>query len=228
MKKVLSILLALIVALSAFSMAAFAADAPKTKTEALLDKLYTATELQVSFTPDKKFASDLPMSAMTVYAKGNDIAVDTKLGFLPVRAVKAGDACYAYSTLLPFAYLSIDSKVIDGIIGDKDIWEYVHQTVDSARLLLAYVKSYDEKIGDETYLVEEFNDREHVTTKFYYKDDMLKLINVYDDADKSTQVTTINDYSFTVDTAVFKAPVGIDLTKLLKLIGFIKGLPLAA
>ena len=103
-------------------MAAFAADAPKTKTEALLDKLYTATELQVSFTPDKKFASGLPMSAMTVYAKGNDIAVDTKLGFLPVRAVKTGDACYAYSTLLPFAYLSIDSKVIDGIIGNKDIW----------------------------------------------------------------------------------------------------------
>ena len=228
MKKVLSILLALIIALSAFSMAAFAADAPKTKTEALLDKLYTATELQVSFTPDKKFASDLPMSAMTVYAKGNDIAVDTKLGFLPVRAVKTGDACYAYSPLLPFAYLSIDSKVIDGIIGDKDIWEYVHKTVDSARLLLAYVKSYDEKIGDETYLVEEFNDREHVTTKFYYKDDMLKLINVYDDADKSTQVTTINDYSFTVDAAVFKSPAGIDLTKLLKLFGFIKGLPLAA
>ena len=228
MKKVLSILLALIIALSAFSMAAFAADAPKTKTEALLDKLYTATELQVSFTPDKKFASDLPMSAMTVYAKGNDIAVDTKLGFLPVRAVKTGDACYAYSPLLPFAYLSIDSKVIDGIIGDKDIWEYVHKTVDSARLLLAYVKSYDEKIGDETCLVEEFNDREHVTTKFYYKDDMLKLISVYNDADKSTQVTTINDYSFTVDAAVFKAPAGIDLTKLLKLFGFIKGLPLAA
>ena len=228
MKKVLSILLALIIALSAFSMAAFAADAPKTKTEALLDKLYTATELQVSFTPDKKFASDLPMSAMTVYAKGNDIAVDTKLGFLPVRAVKTGDACYTYSPLLPFAYLSIDSKVIDGIIGDKDIWEYVHKTVDSARLLLAYVKSYDEKIGDETYLVEEFNDREHVTTKFYYKDDMLKLISVYNDADKSTQVTTINDYSFTVDAAVFMAPAGIDLTKLLKLFGFIKGLPLAA
>lgn len=228
MKKVLSILLALIIALSAFSMAAFAADAPKTKTEALLDKLYTATELQVSFTPDKKFASGLPMSAMTVYAKGNDIAVDTKLGFLPVRAVKTGDACYAYSPLLPFAYLSIDSKVIDGIIGDKDIWEYVHKTVDSARLLLAYVKSYDEKIGDETYLVEEFNDREHVTTKFYYKDDMLKLISVYNDADKSTQVTTINDYSFTVDAAVFKAPAGIDLTKLLKLFGFIKSLPLAA
>lgn len=228
MKKVLSILLALIIALSAFSMAAFAADTPKTKTEALLDKLYTATELQVSFTPDKKFASDLPMSAMTVYAKGNDIAVDTKLGFLPVRAVKTGDACYAYSPLLPFAYLSIDSKVIDGIIGNKNIWEYVHKTVDSARLLLAYVKSYDEKIGDETYLVEEFNDREHVTTKFYYKDDMLKLISVYNDADKSTQVTTINDYSFTVDAAVFKAPAGIDLTKLLKLFGVIKGLPIAA
>ena len=57
---------------------------------------------------------------------------------------------------------------------------------------------------------------------------MLKLINVYNDADKSTQVTTINDYSFTVDAAVFKAPAGIDLTKLLKLFGFIKGLPLAA
>ena len=154
MKKVLSILLALIIALSAFSMAAFAADAPKTKNEALLDKLYTATELQVSFTPDKKFPSDLPMAAMTVYAKVNDIAVDTELGFLPVGAVKSGNACSAYSPRLPVAYLAIDSKVIDGMIGDKDIWEYVHKTVESARLLLAYVKSYDNNIGDETYLVE--------------------------------------------------------------------------
>ena len=59
MKKVLSILLALIIALSAFSMAAFAADAPKSKTEALFDKLYTATELQVTFTPDKKLVGNL-------------------------------------------------------------------------------------------------------------------------------------------------------------------------
>ena len=50
MKRTLSFLLALIIALSAFSMAAFAADAPKSKTEALFDKLYTATELQVTFT----------------------------------------------------------------------------------------------------------------------------------------------------------------------------------
>ena len=228
MKRTLSFLLALIIALSAFSMAAFAADAPKSKTEALFDKLYTATELQVTFTPDKKLVGNLPITTLTLYAKGKDLAIDTKLKFLPVRLVKTGDACYAYSPLLPFAYLSIDSKVIDGIIGDKDIWEYVHQTVDSARLLLAYVKSYDEKIGDETYLVEEFNDREHVTTKFYYKGDMLKLISVYNESDKTTQVTTINDYSFTVDAAVFKAPAGIDLTKLLKLFGFIKGLPLAA
>ena len=228
MKKVLSILLALIIALSAFSMAAFAADAPKTKTEALLDKLYTATELQVSFTPDKKFASDLPMSAITVYAKGNDIAVDTKLGFLPVRAVKTGDACYAYCPFLPFAYLSIDAKVADGIVGNIDVWANIRQTVDSVRPLLPYIKSYEEKIGDETYLVEELTDGESVNFKFYYKGDMLKLVSVYNESDKTTQVFAIDNYSFTVASRIFKAPFGIDLTKLLKLFGFIKGLPLAA
>ena len=228
MKKVLSILLALIIALSAFSMAAFAADVPKTKTEALLDKLYTATELQVSFTPDKKFASDLPMSAITVYAKGNDIAVDTKLGFLPVRAVKTGDACYAYCPFLPFAYLSIDAKVADGIVGNIDVWANIRQTVDSVRPLLPYIKSYEEKIGDETYLVEELTDGESVNFKFYYKGDMLKLVSVYNESDKTTQVFAIDNYSFTVAPRIFKAPFGIDLTKLLKLFGFIKGLPLAA
>ena len=228
MKKVLSILLALIIALSAFSMAAFAADAPKTKTEALLDKLYTATELQVSFTPDKKFASDLPMSAMTVYAKGNDIAVDTKLGFLPVRAVKTGDACYAYCPFLPFAYLSIDAKVADGIFGNIDVWANIRQTVDSVRPLLPYIKSYEEKIGDETYLVEELTDGESVNFKFYYKGDMLKLVSVYNESDKTTQVFAIDNYSFTVASRIFKAPFGIDLTKLLKLFGVIKGLPIAA
>lgn len=228
MKKVLSIILALVIALSAFSMAAFAEDAPKTKTEALLDKVYTATELQVSFTPDESFSEIFPTETVTIYAKGKDLAADVKLGFLPLRAVKSGDACYIYSTMLPFAYISVGANVFDSMIGNVDVWEYVHQAVDSARLLLAFVKSGEEKIGDETYFVEEFNDREHVTTKFCYKGDELKLISVYDDADKTTQVTEINGYSFTVDSKVFKAPVGIDLTKLLVMIGIIKGLPLAA
>lgn len=42
MKRTLSILLALIIALSAFSMAAFAEEAPQTKTDALIEKLYAA------------------------------------------------------------------------------------------------------------------------------------------------------------------------------------------
>ena len=228
MKRSLSFLLALIIALSAFSMAAFAADAPKSKTEALFDKLYTATELQVTFTPDKKLAGNLPITTLTLYAKGKDLAIDTKLKFLPVRLVKTGDACYAYCPFLPFAYLSIDAKVADGIVGNIDVWANIRQTVDSVRPLLPYIKSYEEKIGDETYLVEELTDGESVNFKFYYKGDMLKLVSVYNESDKTTQVFAIDNYSFTVAPRIFKAPFGIDLTKLLKLFGFIKGLPLAA
>ena len=144
MKRTLSFLLALIIALSAFSMAAFAADAPKSKTEALFDKLYTATELQVTFTPDKKLAGNLPITTLTLYAKGKDLAIDTKLKFLPVRLVKTGDACYAYCPFLPFAYLSIDAKVADGIVGNIDVWANISQTVASVRPLLPYIKSYEE------------------------------------------------------------------------------------
>ena len=60
------------------------------------------------------------------------------------------------------------------------------------------------------------------------KGDMLKLVSVYNESDKTTQVFAIDNYSFTVAPRIFKAPFGIDLTKLLKLFGVIKGLPSAA
>lgn len=228
MKKVISILLTLAIAFSVCSVAAFADSAPATKTEALFEKLANTKELRVSVTPDSKFGMGFGVSAIELYIKDDSIAVDTKLGFLPVRASILDGTFYAYCTAVPFAYISVDGLGLDFIGIDSSIWELIDKSVDAAELLLAYVGSYDETVDGTAYSVEEYNDREYVTTKFYYQGDVLKFISVYDAADKSTQVTTINSYSFSVDDGIFKKPVGIDITKLLKLIGIIEALPIAA
>lgn len=228
MKKVISILLALTLALSVCSVAAFADTEPTTKTDALFEKLANTKELQVSVTPDSKFGMGFDVSDITVYIKNDNIAVDTKLGFLPIRAALLDKSFYAYCPSFPFAYISASSLGLDLVGFDSGIWELIDKSLDAAELLLAYVKSYEETADGTVYSVEEYNDREYVTTKFYYQGDVLKFISVYDSVDKSTQVTTINSYSFSADDGIFKKPVGIDITKLLKLIGVIEALPLAA
>ena len=228
MKKVISILLALTLALSVCSVAAFADTAPATKTDALFEKLANTKELQVSVTPDSKFGMGFEVSDITVYIKDDNIAVDTKLGFLPIRAALLDKSFYAYCPSFPFAYISASGLGLDLVGFYSGIWELIDKSLDAAELLLAYVKSYEENVNGTIYSVEEYNDREYVTTKFYYQGDVLKFISVYDSADKSTQITTINSYSFSVDDGIFKKPVGIDITKLLKLIGVIEALPLAA
>ncbi len=228
MKKFISILLTLAIALSVCSVAAFADNTPPTKTEALFEKLATTKELQVSVTPDSKFGMGFDVSAIDLYIKDDNIAVDTKLGFLPVRASIIDGTFYAYCTAVPFAYIAVDGLGLDFVGIDGTIWELIDKSVDAAQLLLAYVGTYNESVDGAEYVVEEYNDREYVTTKFYYQGDVLKFISVYDSVDKSTQVTTVNSYSFSVDDGIFKKPVGIDLTKLLKLIGIIEALPLAA
>ena len=83
--------------------------------------------------------------------------------------------------------------------------------------VLQYVKSYNETLDGTEYYVEEYNDREFVTSKFYYIGDDLKVLKVEDASTNSIQYTYFESISFTVDDSVFAVPsAAIDATPILK------------
>lgn len=207
MKKTVSaVLVAVIIALSVFSVNCFAATP---KTDVLLSQIRNANEMSVTFTAGNTL---LGTSTDTVYVKGNSVAYDYKTGFLSARVILKDGQAFAYLPLLPFFYVKLDNTGLKNVD--------VHQLIDSVfgitMGVLNYVKSYDEAYDGKTYYVEEYNDRAQVTSKFYYDGDTLKMLIVNDARTGSHQVTLFENYSFTVSDSVFAAPAGLDLSVVLK------------
>lgn len=211
MKKTISIILSVILIISAFSLNAFAAT---TKTEALLNKLNTEKEVAVTLT-----AGDIPIfgansdATDTVYIKGDKAAYDYNAGFINARLVLDDDEIVAYLPVFPYVHVKLDSTAI----GSVDIWGIINEATNITLGVLNYVKSYEEEVDGKKYYVEEFNDRAQVTSKFYYDGDDLKILKVTDAKTGSVQNTYFEDISFEVDDSIFELPlISFDLTPVLQ------------
>lgn len=214
MKKTLSIILtAVVLVTSVFSLSAFAADTPKT--DALLDRLETEDELCVSFTSGQStifsFLGKNPSNKIAV--KDNEISYEIDNGFIKVRAVANDGGVYAYLPSLPFFYVKLDSK----ILAVTDVKELIAKASNLTQGFIQFVDSYKETVDETEYYVEEYNDREVVTTKFYYVGDELKTIKVENSATKSVQYTYFDSIAFEADDELFEVPVlAIDVTPILQ------------
>lgn len=219
MKKTLSIILAVVIALSTFAFGASAAET--NKTEALFEKINSAKEVSVTLKAgDVNLFGFLRTSATdTVYIKDNKVAYEYNAGFLSARAIYDGDNIYGILPFLPFFYVKLDGSVI----GEPDLWGLLGGASDITLGVLRYLKSDNETVDGVEYYVEEFDDRAQVTSKFYYVGDTLKMLKVTDAQTGSIQYTYFENISFTVDDSVFAIPAdAFDLTVLLK--GLVSGL----
>ena len=80
-----------------------------------------------------------------------------------------------------------------------------------------YIDSYNETFEGKEYYVEEYNDREVVTSKFYYDGDNLKILKVVNAVTKSVQYTYFDTIAFEADDSLFDVPVlAFDVTPLLQ------------
>lgn len=214
MKKTISVLIAsIILVMSVFSVNAFAADTPKT--DALLDKLETATEVSVTIrSGETKLFGILPATITnTVAVKGNNICYEYSAGFLKARVVANDDGIYGYMPTLPFFYVKMDSNPLKG----ANVWAMVLEAADLTQAFTRYIKSYEETVDGTKYYVEEYDDREFVTSKFYYVGDDLKMLIVTDSSTGSVQYTYFDDISFKVDDSMFSVPAtAFDLSPVLK------------
>lgn len=215
MKKFFSISLTFaILFVSLFSINAFAEEALP-KTDALLDRLETATEVSVTIkSGETKLFGVIPAKITnTVAVKGNTVAYEYSVGFITARVVTADDGIYAYMPTLPFFYVKMDRNPLEG----ADIWALVLDAANITQGFIAYRESYEETVDGVTYYVEKYDDREFVTSKFYYEGDTLKMLKVEDSSTGSIQYTYFEDISFDVDDSFFSIPSGAaDLSPILK------------
>lgn len=213
MKKALSIILTAVILIMSVSVSAFAADTPKT--DALLDSLETENEVSVTFTSGQStifsFLGKNPSN--TVAVKDNEIAYELDNGFIAVRVVANDDGVYAFLPILPYFYVKLDTEILEA----ADIWSLICDAANLTQGFIQYIDSYKETVDGTEYYVEEYNDREFVTSKFYYEGDALKILKVENSATKSIQYTYFDDISFEADDEFFKVPLlAIDVTPILQ------------
>ncbi len=214
MKKALSVFLtAVILITSVFSLSAFAADTPKTDT--LLGKLETEDEVCVTFTSGQStifsFLGKNPTNKIAI--KDNEIAYEIDNGLVTVRVVANKLGVYAYIPSLPYFYVKLDSYVL----AFTDVKELIAKATNLTQGFIQYVDSYNETVDEKEYYVEEYNDREFVTSKFYYNGDNLEILKVENSVTKSVQYTYFDGIEFEADDDLFDVPVlAIDVTPLLQ------------
>ncbi|MBE6820117.1 MAG: hypothetical protein E7516_03605 [Ruminococcaceae bacterium] len=214
MKKSLCIILTAVILISSvFSLSAFAAASPKT--DALLDKVENADELSVTFTSGQStifsFLGRNPVNKVSV--KDNKISYEFNNGIITVRLVANDDGIYAYLPILPFFYVKLDSK----ILAVADVKELIAKASNLTQGFIQFIDSYNETFDGKEYYVEEYNDREVVTSKFYYDGDSLKILKVENAVTKSVQYTYFDAIAFEADDGLFDVPVlAFDVTPLLQ------------
>ncbi|MBQ4626359.1 MAG: hypothetical protein IJB45_03815 [Clostridia bacterium] len=213
MKRFLSAALAAIIMLvSLFSVNAFAADTPKA--DALLDTLETATELSVTLRSGQTMLFGFMPATIknTIAVKGDTLAYEYSASFLKVKIIVSDDGIYAYSPTLPFFYVKLEENPLKG----TDLWTLVKEGANLTQSFIQYIDSYEETVDGVKYYVEEYNDREFVTTKFYFEGETLKMLKVTNSQTNSVQYTYFDDISFDVDDSFFEVPSGaFDLSPIL-------------
>ena len=226
MKKSISLILALVIALSVFTLSVFAAD---TKTEILFNAIEDTKEVSVTFrTGRSETFGDSYSVINTVHMKGEKIAYDFDNGFFKLRTLADEGKLVSYLPAFPFVYMS----VTDLPVGEIDIWEAVKSLSDFTMEFLVFQGSYTTTIDGVSYYVEEFNDRGTVVNSFYYVGDELKILKAQDFAKETIQYTYFDNVSLKVDDSVFSKPLlSFEFTAvlqlLLKVLGVMSTLPIA-
>lgn len=214
MKRFLSIALAAILMMtSVFCIGAFAAETPKA--DALLDRLETEEEVLVTINSGSTMLFGFLPSDIknTVAVKGNTIAYEYTAGFLKVRVIASEEGIYAFVPTLPYFYVKLDRNPLEG----ADIWQLVKDAANLTQGFIQYIKSYNETVDGKEYYVEEYNDREFVTSKFYFDGDELVMLKVEDSSTHSVQYTYFDEIAFEVEDSFFDVPKGaFDLSPILK------------
>lgn len=218
MKKIISLILVLVLAMSVFSLSAFAVD---TKTETLFDAIENNEEVTVSFRTGKSDNFGESYSVQnTVYMDDDKIAYDFDNGFFKLRTITDDGKLVSFLPSFPFIHMTL----ADLSLVKVDIWGIIEKLSNFTMDFLVFQNSYETTIDGVTYYVEEFNDRGSVVNSFYYVGDELKVLKAQDFAKKTIQYTYFDEVKLEADSSVFQRPlISFELTVVLSFILMIFG-----
>ena len=163
--------------------------------------------------PEGKLFGFMPATITnTIAVKGDTIAYEYSASFLKVKVIISDEGIYAYSPTLPFFYVKLEENPLK----DADIWTLVKEGANLTQAFIQYIDSYEETVDGVKYYVEEYNDREFVTTKFYFEGETLKFLKVTNSQTLSVQYTYFDNITFEVEDSYFDIPSGaFDLSPIL-------------
>ena len=218
MKKIISLILVLVLAMSVFSLSAFAVD---TKTETLFDAIENNEEVTVSFRTGKSDTFGESYSVQnTVYMDDDKIAYDFDNGFFKLRTITDDGKLVSFLPSFPFIHMTLADLSLIKV----DIWGIIEKLSNFTMDFLVFQNSYETTIDGVTYYVEEFNDRGSVVNSFYYVGDELKVLKAQDFAKKTIQYTYFDEVKLEADSSVFQRPlISFELTVVLSFIMMIFG-----
>ncbi len=210
MKKSISLILVLVIALSVFSLSAFASD---TKTEALFDAIEDEKKVSVTFRTGRSDTFGDAYSVInTVHMDGDDIAYDFDNGYFKLRTLTDDGKLVSFLPSFPYIHMTLVSLPFVTV----DVWALIEKVSNATMDFLVFVKSYETTIDGTTYYVEEFSDRGSVINSFYYVGDELKILKAEDFAKKTVQHTYFDSVVLDVDKEVFqRALISFEFTAVL-------------
>lgn len=226
MKKIISFILVLVLAMSVFSLSAFAAD---TKTETLFDAIKNNEEVTVSFRTGKSDTFGESYSVQnTVYMDNDKIAYDFDNGFFKLRTLADDGKLVSFLPSFPYIHMTLADLSLIKV----DIWGIIEKLSNFTMDFLVFQNSYETTIDGVTYYVEEFNDRGSVVNSFYYVGGELKVLKAQDFAKNTIQYTYFDEVKLEADSSVFQRPlISFELTTvlsfLLMIFGNLPTLPIA-
>lgn len=210
MKKIISVLLSLLIAISVFSIGAFAVEAETEPTR--LEKWVSNYEGDDGLAVKINLYLDgflIGFIKSNVYCKGDNLAMTVDFDGREIKVVSKDDNFLIFLTKFPFMHYRMKSESVFGSV-DTDFSD------------CSFVKAYEHVYEEKAFWVEEYtfeSDGEKYQVSAYFEGDELKKITVGQKITDMDMEIEFEILSYEVDDDMFKMPlISLDVTFLVDLL----------
>lgn len=191
-KHLISALVVFIFSVLFFSVSASAGEA--TKAEEWYNSSYAVTGMVMEVAVDD---GDTEI-VQTVHSKGEKAASEIVINGSAIRLIIDNGDLIVFSPDVSIIHLKFSG------LGGMFTEIYTPEIPEGFNLI--FVKEYRETLGDTTYTVEEFTDKDGNNCKYYFSGNELDFIEAVTEAD-DIEITMVMDIlSYEVDESIFEVP----------------------
>lgn len=208
MKKAISVILSLLIAISVFSIGASAVEAEPTRFDKWMSNHESDNELAVGMNV-RAGGYLIGFMKFDAYFKGENFAMIMDLDGREIKAIQKGDDLLIFFTKFPFMHYKMKAEDIFG-------------SGNAAFSECSFNKEYELEIEKKKFLVEEYilesDGQEYQMSAYFEGDELKKIIVAYNIADMDMEIE-FEILSYEVDDDMFKMPlISIDVTFLVDLL----------